>query len=146
MGAILPSGRIADGSKRFPVAGAVELVQADVRELQLAKGAIAAGFRILLRRIDAKAQDLRAIYLAGAFGNYVQAASALRIGLLEAPAGMIHAAGNTALRGAKLLLAAAEPVLPPVEHFSLAADPAFQDEFGSSMGFAENPRPEEPAT
>jgi len=139
MGAILPSGRIADGSKRFPVAGPVELAQADVRELQLAKGAIAAGFRILLRRIGAEAADLRAIYLAGAFGNYMQVGSALRIGLLEASAGMIHAAGNTALRGAKHLLATAEPVLPPVEHFSLASDPAFQDEFGHSMGFAEIP-------
>jgi len=136
LGAILPSGRIADGTKRFPVAGAVELAQADVRELQLAKGAIAAGFRILLRRMGAEASDLKAISLAGAFGNYVQVGSALRIGLLDAPAGMIHAAGNTALRGAKLLLASTEPVLPPVEHFSLAADPAFQDEFGDCMGFA----------
>lgn len=137
LGAILPSGRIADGSKRFSVAGTVELTQADLRELQLAKGAIAAGFRILLRRLGAQPQDLRAIYLAGAFGNYVQVASALRIGLLQAPAAMIHAAGNTALRGAKLLLATAAPALPPVEHFSLAADPAFQDEFGSSMGFTD---------
>jgi uncharacterized 2Fe-2S/4Fe-4S cluster protein (DUF4445 family) len=138
LGAILPSGRIADGSKCFPVSGAVELTQADVRELQLAKGAIAAGFRILLRRMGVGAGDLQAIHLAGAFGNYLQVSSALRIGLLDARAGMIHAAGNTALRGAKLLLAAEEPALPAVEHFSLAADPAFQDEFGVSMGFMES--------
>ncbi len=50
--------------------------------------------------------DLRAIHLAGAFGNYVQIESALRIGLLEAPHALIHAAGNTALRGAKMLLLA----------------------------------------
>ena len=139
-GAILASGRIADGSKRFPVAGGVELVQADVRELQLAKGAIAAGFRILLRQIGAEWEDLAAVHLAGAFGNYVRVASAARIGLLEAPAAMIHAAGNTALQGAKYLLAAERQSLPPVEHLSLAADAAFEEEFGTSMGFPEAPQ------
>jgi uncharacterized 2Fe-2S/4Fe-4S cluster protein (DUF4445 family) len=134
-GAILPSGRIADGTKQFPVAGRVVLQQSDVRELQLAKGAIAAGFRLLLKRLGAQVDDLHAIYLAGAFGNYVRISSALGIGLLDAPASLVHAAGNTALRGAKLLLAAPEPDLPRIEHFSLAADPAFQDEFAACMGF-----------
>lgn len=178
---ILANGRIAGGSKIFPVAPPVVLYQSDIRELQLAKGAIAAGFRLLLRRViassgtsqtsaeratttseDASAlkrhdfsravktaenegaldpqgsNALRAIHLAGAFGNYVQIESALRIGLLEAPHALIHAAGNTALRGAKmLLLAGREPQLPPIEHISLAADPAFQDEFSGCMTFPE---------
>jgi uncharacterized 2Fe-2S/4Fe-4S cluster protein (DUF4445 family) len=77
------------------------------------------------------------MHLAGAFGNYVQIESALRIGLLEVPHALIHAAGNTALRGAKMLLLAEEPALPPIEHVSLAADPAFQDEFASCMSFPE---------
>jgi uncharacterized 2Fe-2S/4Fe-4S cluster protein (DUF4445 family) len=135
-GAILASGRIADGSKRFPVAGAVVLSQADIRELQLAKGAIASGFKLLLRRTGAQASDLESIHLAGAFGNYVQMESALRIGLLDARGDILHAAGNTALRGAKmLLLAGAEPVLPKIEHVSLTADPGFQDEFAACMTF-----------
>jgi uncharacterized 2Fe-2S/4Fe-4S cluster protein (DUF4445 family) len=100
-GAILANGRVADGSKIFPIAPPVVLYQSDIRELQLAKGAIAAGFRLLLKRFGVQAQSLRAIHLAGAFGNYVQIESALRIGLLEAPHALIHAAGNTALRGAK---------------------------------------------
>jgi uncharacterized 2Fe-2S/4Fe-4S cluster protein (DUF4445 family) len=166
-GAILANGRIVDGSKIFPVAPPVVLYQSDIRELQLAKGAIAAGFRLLLKRLGAaqrnvepsavaKGHDfsravstaeneralapegsyaLRAIHLAGAFGNYVQIESALRIGLLEAPHAIIHAAGNTALRGSKLLLLGGEPALPPIEHVNLAADPAFQDEFASCMSF-----------
>ena len=70
------------------------------------------------------------IYLAGAFGNYVRAKSSIRIGLIEAPQERIEAAGNTALRGAKyLLLATKEPVLPRIEHVSLASDPQFQEEF-----------------
>jgi uncharacterized 2Fe-2S/4Fe-4S cluster protein (DUF4445 family) len=168
-GAILANGRIANGTKLYPVAPPVVLYQADIRELQLAKGAIAAGFRLLLKRLGAntplppespgqlKGRDLsraataanregalaleeppslRSIYLAGAFGNYVQIDSAIRIGLLEFPHSLIHAAGNTALRGAKmLLLAGEEPALPPIEHISLAADPTFQDEFAACMTF-----------
>ncbi len=134
---ILSNGRIADGSKIFPIAPPVVLYQSDIRELQLAKGAIAAGFRLLLKRRGAQARSLRAIHLAGAFGNYVQIESALRIGLLEAPHALIHAAGNTALRGAKMLLLADEPPLPPIEHISLAADPAFQHEFAACMSFPE---------
>jgi uncharacterized 2Fe-2S/4Fe-4S cluster protein (DUF4445 family) len=135
-GAILASGRIADGSKHFPVAGDVILSQADIRELQLAKGAIASGFKLLLRRIGATADGLKSIYLAGAFGNYVQMESALRIGLLDARGDILHAAGNTALRGAKMmLLADAEPAMPKIEHVSLAADPGFQDEFAACMSF-----------
>jgi uncharacterized 2Fe-2S/4Fe-4S cluster protein (DUF4445 family) len=135
-GAILPSGRIANGTKLFPVKDPVVLHQADIRELQLAKAAIASGFRLLLDRLGAGADDLKAIHLAGAFGNYLQIRSAIAIGLMEAPEGLIHAAGNTALRGAKmLLLSADEPVLPRIEHVSLAADPRFQDEFAACIAF-----------
>lgn len=169
-GAILPSGRIANGTKLFPVAPPVVLYQSDIRELQLAKAAIAAGFRLLLKQLRAPEQQRRSgqvsvlkghdfsraissaneegalapegtptvssIHLAGAFGNYVQIDSAIRIGLLEFPHTLIHAAGNTALRGAKmLLLADREPTLPPIQHISLAADPAFQDEFAACMTF-----------
>jgi uncharacterized 2Fe-2S/4Fe-4S cluster protein (DUF4445 family) len=137
-GAILPSGRIANGTKLFSVKAPVVLYQADVRELQLAKAAIASGFRLLLKRVGASAGSIRNIYLAGAFGNYVQAESAIRIGLIEAPIERIHASGNTALRGAKiLLLSYGEPALPKIEHVSLAADPAFQDEFADCIAFPE---------
>jgi len=137
-GAILPSGRVADGKKLFTVQAPVVLYQADIRELQLAKAAIASGFRLLLRRLGATAIDLKCIYLAGAFGNYVQAESAIRIGLIEAPIERIHASGNTALRGAKiLLLSDNEPTLPKIEHVNLAADPGFQDQFAACMAFPE---------
>jgi uncharacterized 2Fe-2S/4Fe-4S cluster protein (DUF4445 family) len=142
-GAILPSGRIADGTKLFPVAGPVVLYQADIRELQLAKAAIAAGFKLMLKRLGADIRDLKSIYLSGAFGNYIQIENAFRIGLLdlgsiEAPCHLVHAAGNTALRGAKMmLLATEEPALPAIEHVSLAADPDFQDEFANCMTFPE---------
>jgi uncharacterized 2Fe-2S/4Fe-4S cluster protein (DUF4445 family) len=64
-GAILPSGRVANGTKQFPVMGSVILYQADIRELQLAKAAIASGFRLLLKHLGADAGSLRNIFLAG---------------------------------------------------------------------------------
>ncbi len=137
-GAILSSGRVADGTKLFPVKAPVVIYQADIRELQLAKAAIASGIKLLLKHLGADAGSLRNIYLAGAFGNYVQAESAIAIGLIEEPIARIHASGNTALRGAKiLLLSAGEPALPKIEHISLAADPGFQDEFAACIAFPE---------
>ncbi len=135
-GAILTSGRVANGTKLFAVVPPVVLYQADVRELQLAKAAIAAGFRLLLKRLGAGVRSLQSVHLAGAFGNYVQIESAIAIGLIEAPHAVVHAAGNTALRGARMLLAAHEPPLPPIEHVNVAADPGFQDEFANCMTFS----------
>jgi uncharacterized 2Fe-2S/4Fe-4S cluster protein (DUF4445 family) len=135
LGRIEPSGHLASGRASFPLAARVRLTQDDIRELQLAKGAIAAGVEILLERIGVKACDLDRLYLAGAFGNYVRAASARRIGLIEFDEDQIEAAGNTALLGAKLALfgeAGAESlsaVVEKVEHIPLATDAMFQTLF-----------------
>jgi uncharacterized 2Fe-2S/4Fe-4S cluster protein (DUF4445 family) len=124
--------------KTLPVAGPAVLYQSDIRQLQLAKGAIAAGFRLLLKNIGADASALERIFLAGAFGNYVQIGSAIRIGLIEAPSAIVHAAGNTALLGARMMLLSGETVtLNHIRHFSLAADAEFQNEFACCMVFPE---------
>jgi uncharacterized 2Fe-2S/4Fe-4S cluster protein (DUF4445 family) len=136
LGRILPSGKIVDGSRIFPVAGDIALCQADVRELQLAKGAIAAGLRILLKRWGASMADIQTLYLAGAFGNFLEIDSARRIGLLECPSQVVTIAGNTALRGAKQILAGkALPVGTDIRHVTLAADADFEDLFVSCMRF-----------
>lgn len=137
-GAINASGRIMRSDKTLPVAGPAVLYQSDIRQLQLAKGAIAAGFRLLLKNIGADASALERIFLAGAFGNYVQIGSAIRIGLIEAPSAIVHAAGNTALLGARMMLLSGETVtLNHIRHFSLAADAEFQNEFACCMVFPE---------
>ncbi len=65
------SGRIANGSKIFPVAPPVVLYQSDIRELQLAKAAIAAGFRLLLHRLGASpATSASSISLAPSATTY----------------------------------------------------------------------------
>ncbi len=136
MSAILLSGQLARGAREFPIVEPVVLGQTDIRELQLAKAAIASGMRLLLRRWGAEPNDIEAVHLAGAFGNYVRIESAVRIGLLEMAPCRIKTAGNTALRGAKMMLLspALFPQLP-VEHIPLAFEPAFQDAFIACLQF-----------
>jgi uncharacterized 2Fe-2S/4Fe-4S cluster protein (DUF4445 family) len=137
-----PSGRMTQGRKSIALAGTVALSQADIRELQLAKGAVAAGFDLLL---DGRQLTPARVFLAGAFGNYVRGESARRIGLLPAWVDHPTSAGNTALRGARMLLLAVsrrekiiEAILACTEHVELAANPRFQDAFVDCMRFPRN--------
>ncbi|MDR3421221.1 MAG: ASKHA domain-containing protein, partial [Xanthobacteraceae bacterium] len=79
-GLVLPTGRMSNGVKEIALAEGVILTQSDIRELQLAKGAIAAGALLLRDRLGV--EKPATFHLAGAFGNYVRAQSARRIGLL----------------------------------------------------------------
>jgi uncharacterized 2Fe-2S/4Fe-4S cluster protein (DUF4445 family) len=147
LGWIKPSGRLANG-KSLLLAEPVWLNQWDVRELQLAKGAIAAGLRILLEQWGATKDDLAQVYLAGAFGNYINHASAWRIGLLDFPAEKVGPSGNTALLGAKLALfslqehnGAYPEILAKVRHVSLNEAQGFQETFVEEMGYPSQPAP-----
>ncbi len=144
LGRIRSNGRLANGES-LVLAPPVLLTQHDVRELQLAKGAIAAGLSLLLGQRGATKDQLTRIYLAGAFGNYISQASARRIGLLDFPAEKVQPAGNTALLGAKLALfslhehgGAYPELLRKVRHVSLNEDARFQEAFVDEMKFPEN--------
>ena len=139
---IQPNGRFTQPDRPLELEPPVTLSQADIRQLQLAKGAIAAGFRLLRKQFGVDACKEAPVYLAGAFGNYVNRNSARRIGLLDAPLGKIRAAGNTALLGAKLALFTDDlededfrGIRDRVAHISLAADPSFQETFVDEMTF-----------
>jgi uncharacterized 2Fe-2S/4Fe-4S cluster protein (DUF4445 family) len=142
LGAILPSGRLSNRNGEFELLPPVSLTQADIRELQLAKSAIAAGLQVLLEKIGAQLEDISILHLAGAFGNYVNRRSARRIGLIEINLQRIHPAGNTALRGAKMVLLSKSifnqtlsNVGKKIQHISLGADPRFQELFVENMNF-----------
>jgi uncharacterized 2Fe-2S/4Fe-4S cluster protein (DUF4445 family) len=143
LGWISAKGRLANGDS-LALAGPVSLNQWDVRELQLAKGAIAAGLRILLEQWGATKADVTQVFLAGAFGNYINYSSARRIGLLDFEAEKVRPAGNTALLGAKLALfslpehdGAYPQTLAKVKHVSLSADAQFQETYVEEMVFPE---------
>lgn len=138
-GWILPSGRFEMGRADIAIAEQVRLLPYDVRELQLAKGAIAAGARTLLHRLQVAREHITRVHLAGAFGNYVSRRSARRTGLVEYPHDRIATVGNTALLGAKLALFTDDPSYADlrrrVTHIPLRADPDFEDRFIECMGF-----------
>jgi uncharacterized 2Fe-2S/4Fe-4S cluster protein (DUF4445 family) len=97
---------------------------------------------MLLDRFGSAAGDLKKLYLAGAFGNYINRASAQRIGLINFPSEKVEAAGNTALLGAKLALFRPEGedgsyvrLRERIEHVALNADQGFQDTFVEEMAF-----------
>ena len=135
-GTVLSNGRLRN-SGTLPLAGPVVLTQRDIRELQMAKAAIAAGVRIVLERLGADIDQVEQVHLAGAFGNYINRASARRIGLLDFPLDKIHPAGNTALLGAKLSLFGRDldPALAAMEHISLATHPRFEEIYVEEMTF-----------
>jgi uncharacterized 2Fe-2S/4Fe-4S cluster protein (DUF4445 family) len=135
LGQVLPSGRLAGGVKTLRLTENVSLTQSDIRELQLAKSAMAAGLKILA------GAPPRSIWLAGAFGSYIKEAAARAIGLLPQDAA-IQPVGNSALRGARMLLltlthrdALLVRLCALTKHVELAADPAFQDTFADCMAF-----------
>lgn len=118
----------------------VVVTQKDIGEVQLAKAAIHAGCSVLLSRVGVKATDLRRLYIAGSFGNYVNPTSAKLLGLIpEVPTEIIEFVGNTAIAGAKMCLISAEmraeakAIGEEVRYIELGADPSFSKDFAASM-------------
>jgi uncharacterized 2Fe-2S/4Fe-4S cluster protein (DUF4445 family) len=135
LGWIHANGRVSAPDNRLPLDESVALTQSDIRELQLAKGAMAAGLRML-------GGGVAKLSLAGAFGNYIRESSARTIGLLpeDVP---VEAVGNAALRGARMLLLAPgtrrerlDGIAERTQHIELAVDPAFQDRYAEMMALA----------
>ena len=117
-------------------ATSVYLSQRDVRELQFGKAAIATGWRILLEEAGLTIEDVKQVLLAGSFGSYLNAKSAIRIGLVpDVGPRRIIAAGNVAGEGAKMALlsirdrAAALSLLEEVTYVELSDRSDFNDRF-----------------
>ena len=120
----------------------IVLTQDDVRQLQLAKGAIASGIAMLQHVAGVPAERIAELMLAGGFGNYLSIASAVRIGLIPALGeGRVRYVGNAAALGAQLCLlseaerARADALARRIEHVSLAAHPDFEQIFVDCMNF-----------
>ena len=116
------------------------LTQRDVREVQLAKAAILAGIRILMNKLDLTDTDIDRVLLAGAFGNYIRPASAVRIGLLpNVPLDRIQSVGNAAATGAQMLLISDEcrdraaALARRIQYVEIAHEKDFSDFFADAM-------------
>ena len=129
----------------------IYLTQKDVRELQLAKSAIAAGIQTLMDEMGIGLKDISRIYLAGALGNYINPFSAMHIGLLpKVEPGIIRSLGNAASTGASMVLLSksywqwANELIHFIEHIELSCRKDFTEHFISNMDFPEESQWERP--
>ena len=118
----------------------IVITQRDIEEIKLAKATIYSGVMILTKHLKVRVQDIRKMFVAGAFGTYVDAHSARTIGMYpDIPLGYISFVGNTAGSGARMCLlskeerAEAMKIAENMEYVELAADPDFQHEFLSAL-------------
>ncbi len=136
-----------EGERCFLLSGGdnpVRLTQKDVREVQLAKAAIAAGIELLCAHLHMAVEDIREVRIAGAFGSFLNPASALEIGLLpRVLTGRIRAIGNAAGEGARCAALCgdefrrAQQITAGIEFLELASSPDFQDCFVDHLSFEE---------
>jgi len=120
--------------------GDLAITQGDVREIQLAKAAIYAGAKIMMKRRHAEEKDIERVYLAGAFGNYIDKVNAKIIGLYpDVPGDKVKSVGNAAGMGAKHALISrgkreeAEIIAKRTNYLELTIAPQFKDEFIAAM-------------
>jgi len=144
----IPRLRIKEGGPEFVIAWAYEtsigqdivICQEDVRNVQLAKGAMYAGAKIMMYHLGI--ENLDKIILAGAFGSYIDKESAALIGLFpDCAQENVYAVGNAAGDGARLALfnvdkrIEAREVARRVEYVELAVEPDFYKLFSQAMWF-----------
>ena len=139
-----------DGERLFVLASADEsgngeevfLSQRDVRELQFAKAAISTGWKLLLEEFGTEESEIQQVLLAGSFGTYLSAKSAIGIGLVpRIPVMRIVSAGNVAGEGAKMALLSdserhgARALLDEIQYVELSDRGDFNDRFVDELAF-----------
>ncbi|MEA1964070.1 MAG: ASKHA domain-containing protein [Candidatus Aerophobetes bacterium] len=119
---------------------AITITQKDVREIQLAKGAIRAGIQVLLQTKNHSREEIKKVIIAGAFGSYIDVGSAVTIGMLpRLSLDRFRQVGNAAGMGAKLALisrserARTKTIAHRVHYIELAAAPHFEEIFTQAM-------------
>jgi len=137
-----------DGKTLFHLTPDIHLSQGDVRQVQLAKGAVRAGIDVLLARNGLSAADVDRALIAGSFGYHLTVRSLIDIGLFPPEFdGKVEYVGNTALTGAVALLTNADSratltrQVEAVEAVELANDDAFTKVFVAAMSFPTPSRP-----
>jgi len=115
---------------------AITITQHDVRELQLAKAAIRTGIQVLTEASGCSEDEIKQVIIAGAFGTYIDVASAVSIGMLPSlPLNRFRQVGNAAGMGAKLTLislskrAEAKTIASRVNYIELASALNFEQTF-----------------
>jgi len=112
------------------------ITQRDIRQIQLAKAAISAACKILIKKAGISEKDIDKVYIAGSFGRHINVENAKAIGLLpNVPSSKVEFVGNTAVAGARLFLKSemarryAERLAKIVKYVELTVEPTFPQEF-----------------
>jgi uncharacterized 2Fe-2S/4Fe-4S cluster protein (DUF4445 family) len=136
-----------DGKPIFRLTESVYLSQGDIRQVQLAKGAVRAGIDILLQRNGLSTADVDQALIAGSFGYHLTVRSLIDIGLFPTEFdGKVHYVGNTSRTGAETLLTNASSrealltVVRGVDAVELANDEGFQKTFVNALAFPQPSR------
>ncbi|WP_094605420.1 Na(+)-translocating NADH-quinone reductase subunit F [Sporomusa silvacetica DSM 10669] len=131
-----------DGKPVFEVADGVFLTQKDVRQVQLAKGAVRSGIEFLLKSNEVKAEQVDKVLIAGSFGYHLRAKSLINIGLLPSVfEGKIDFIGNTSKSGGRAFLLNVayrkemEELVGDIEVVELANRDDFDKVFVACLGF-----------
>ncbi|MEM1550541.1 MAG: ASKHA domain-containing protein, partial [Candidatus Bathyarchaeia archaeon] len=118
----------------------IVITQRDIREVQLAKAAIHAGCMVLMHKMKIAESDISALFIAGAFGTYIDPENARIIGMYpEIPLNKVNVIGNAAGTSARMCLVSksmrrmAEEIHRMVKYVELSAEPNFQVEFIKSQ-------------
>ncbi|MGM0420110.1 MAG: ASKHA domain-containing protein [Bacillota bacterium] len=120
----------------------IAFTQKDIRQLQLAKGAVRAGIEILLARSDFSLSSIEKVFLVGGFANYLDPLNAVKIGMIPAELqDKIEQAGNGSGAGAGLYLLdqeldqAGRELQSKTQYIELSSDMEFQQKFTEHLGF-----------
>ncbi|MBF0199934.1 MAG: DUF4445 domain-containing protein [Desulfamplus sp.] len=131
-----------DGQRAFHYGQGAYLNQKDIRQIQLAKGAVRTGIDIILETAGIKCRELDSIYIAGGFGYHLNPSNMELIGLLPKDAAdKVIFCGNASIDGSIKLLRNAEKrtflenTLGDMEHIQLADTPGFMDTFVKNLDF-----------
>jgi uncharacterized 2Fe-2S/4Fe-4S cluster protein (DUF4445 family) len=124
----------------------LRVTQTDVRAIQLAKGALYAGARLLMEHLGVERVDR--IKLAGAFGSHIDPKYAMIIGLVpDCNLARVTAVGNAAGTGARMALLnrghrrEVEALVRRIDKIETALEPKFQAHFVNAMGFPNTVEP-----
>ena len=138
-----------NGNGCFHLTERVYLSAGDVRQLQLAKAAVAAGIEVLMESMGVKAEEIDRVYIAGGFGSHLDTGAAAAIGMLPGElAEKTEVLGNSALSGAAMALldvesrARLDEIQAKCRYIELSGNARFNRAFPMHMMFTEEDEPE----
>ncbi len=121
----------------------VAVSQSDIRQVQLAKGAILSGFYALLKHLDLELGDLDEVIIAGAFGAHLKVESLIGVGLIPAELEeKVRYIGNSAKTGALLSLISREArskleqIAKDIDYFELSVEQGYEKLFAKCLSFS----------